>query len=62
MIKAAKESEIDPETRICNNEIKDKQALKSRTAYHYAHQSAGGVDSGSLRSSLRSKNFVVHPD
>ena len=62
MILQAKETEVDPETKIAYSIIADKQGLKSRTAYHYAAQSAGPQDSASIRSSLRSKNFVVHPD
>ena len=61
MIREAKETEIQPETRIANVAIKENQALKSRMAIHYNQRSANDV-SGSMRSSVRSKNFVVHPD
>lgn len=62
MLHQAKESEIEPEQKISNFVIKDNQEKKSRQAFHYNQRSAGGVDSQSQRSSIRSKNFVVHPD
>ena len=50
---------IEPETKISQCIIQDKQALKSRTAYHYGKS----VGCDSIRSSAaRNRKMMEHPD